>query len=93
MTSLNPEILQLTHLHTLDTGYCSALTSPPLEVCQEGSNAVRQYYTDLSNITGRNLPFATIAVLGNSMAGKTSLIRTLQSTDKKRVLTDKSSNA
>jgi len=93
MTSLNPEILQLTHLHTLQTDGCNALTSPPLEVCKKGLDTVRQYYTDLAKGAGRNLPFATIVVLGNTMAGKTSLIRTLQSTDRKRVLTDRSPNA
>jgi len=93
MTSLNPEILQLTHLSLLITHDCDALTSPPQEVCERGLDAVRQYYTDLAKGAGRNLPFATIAVLENTMAGKTSLIRTLQSTDKRRVLTDRSPNA
>jgi len=93
MTSLNPEILQLTHLESFRTDGCDALTSPPLEVCKRGLDAVRQYYTDLAKGAGRNLPFATIAVLGQTMAGKTSLIRTLQSTDRKRVLTNRSPNA
>jgi len=54
---------------------------------------VRQYYTDLAKGAGRSLPFATVAVLGNTMAGKTSLIRTLQNADKKRILTDRSPDA
>jgi len=54
---------------------------------------VRQYYTDLAKGAGKSLPFATIAVLGNTMAGKTSLIRTLQNADRKRVLTNRDPDA
>jgi len=93
MTSLNLDILQLTHLWFLNTRGCDALTSPPLEVCERGLDAVRQYYTDLAKGAGRNLPFATIAILGNTKAGKTSLVRTLQSSDRKRVLTVRGPNA
>jgi len=89
LTSLDPKILQLTQLHTLYVSDCHALTSPPLEVCERGVDAVRQYYTDLAKGAGRNLPFVTIVVLGNTMAGKTSLIRTLQNTDRTRVLTNR----
>jgi len=43
LTSLDPEILQLTQLHTLNVEECNALTSPPLEVCERGAEAVRQH--------------------------------------------------
>jgi len=93
LTSLDPKILQLTQLHELNVFDCHSLISPPLEVCKRGADSARQYYADLAKGAGRNLPFATIAVLGNTMAGKTSLIRTLQSTDRKRVLTNRGSDA
>jgi len=93
LTSLDNKILQLTQLHELKAHGCNALTSPPIEVCKRGITAVRQYYTDLAKGAGKSLPFATIAMLGNTMAGKTSLIKTLQSTDRKRVLTNRGSDA
>jgi len=48
LTSLDPEILQLTQLRRLDTLFCDALTSPPQDKCNRGVYAVRQYYQDLS---------------------------------------------
>jgi len=48
LTSLDPEIVQLTQLHTLDTDGCDALTSPPKDQCERGVDVVRQYYKDLS---------------------------------------------
>jgi len=92
-TDLSSEILQLGKLQKLNVDSCYALTSPPLEVCKRGVDTVRQYYTDLAKGAGKSLPFATIALLGNTMAGKTSLIKTLQNEDRKRVLTDRSPDA
>jgi len=93
LTSLDSKILQLSQLYTLDVLGCVSLSLPPLEVCKRGVKAVRQYYTDSAEGAGRNLPFATIAVLGNTMAGKTSLIKTLQNADRKRVLTNRGPDA
>jgi len=93
LTSLDPEILLLTKLHSLNVSGCKAITSPPLEVYRRGLDAVRQYYADLAKGAGRNLPFATIAVLGNTMAGKTSLIKTLQNAGRKRILTNRGPDA
>jgi len=93
LKSLGPEILQLTKLQRLNTDDCFYLTSPPLEVCRRGLVAVRQYFKDLAKGSGKNIPFATIAILGNTMAGKTSLIQTLQSPERKRILTDRSPEA
>jgi len=44
LKSLDSKILQLTQLHTLIIKDCVALTSPPLDVCERGLVAVRQYY-------------------------------------------------
>jgi len=93
LKSLDPEILQLTELHRLDTYGCIAFEYPPIEVCKRGLDAVKQYYQDLAKGSGKNIPFATIAVLGNTMAGKTSLIKTLQSPERKRILIDRSPKA
>jgi len=38
---------------------------------------------------GNSLPLVTIAVIGNTMARKTSLIKTLQNVDRTRVLTNR----
>jgi len=67
---------------------CKALTTPPHEVCTQGLLDIRQYYRDLAKYKGESLPLVTIVVIGNTMAGKTSLIRTLQSEERKRVLTN-----
>jgi len=48
MTSLDPEILQLTQLHTLIVDGCIPLTSPPQEICKRGVDAVKQFYTKLA---------------------------------------------
>jgi len=93
LTSLDPKIVRLAQLDTLNTDGCDALTTPPREVCKRKMEAVRQYYKDLAKGSGRSIPFSTIAVLGNTMAGKTSLIKTLQSSERKRVLTDRSLEA
>ena len=79
------------HLKTLDSGIqsmkelsdlslrsCFALSSPPLNFCMQGIDAVKQYFADLSKGVSEKLPSATVAVIGQSGAGKTSLIWTLQ---------------
>jgi len=83
----------MTELLTLNVQENKNLNSPPQEVCRRGINAVRQYYQDMAKGSGKNLPFVTIAVLGNTMAGKTSLIKTLQNPDRKRILTNRSPEA
>jgi len=85
--------LNLKKLKTLNLENCYSITSPPYEVCRQGQHAIRQYFTDMAKGRGKNFPFVTIAVIGNTMAGKTSLIRTLQSTKKERVLTNREPGA
>jgi len=66
---------------------CESLTTPPYEVCQQGAGAIKQYYTDIRNSDSVEVSMVTVAVIGQTMSGKTSLIKTLQSTDGTRVLT------
>lgn len=80
-------IANLTKLNVLDVVGCDSLQSPPMQVCEQGTNAIKQYFQDLAMGRGKSFPAATIAVMGEKMAGKTSLIRTLQSKEKKRVFT------
>jgi len=48
LTSPDPKIVQLTQLRTLDTFDCDDLTSFPQGKCERETDAVRQYYKDLS---------------------------------------------
>jgi len=84
---LTPEISDMPLLTEINTKGCESLTSPPYEVCQQGTGAIKQYYTDIKNSDSVEVSMVTVAVIGQSMSGKTSLIKTLQSTDRTRVLT------
>jgi len=89
LKDLGSSILELSNLKCLYTAGCTALVCPPYEVCGRGLSAVRQYYVDLHKGQGEVLPLVTIAVIGNTMAGKTSLITTLQNENRRRVLTER----
>jgi len=81
------KILQLTKLQKINTFESPKLKFPPIGVCEQGLNAIRQFFVDMKLGAGNNLPLVTIAVIGNTMAGKTSLIQTLQNVGRTRVLT------
>ena len=57
---------------------CRSLTSPPEAVSIQGLSALRKYFSDLDKGGKRN--FIPVTVIGRSMAGKTSLIKTIQQT-------------
>jgi len=88
ITTIPEAICNLKKLYLIGVYRCEALITPPYEVCRQGLSAIRQYYRDLAKGKGESLPLVTIAVIGNTMAGKTSLIRTLQSEERKRELTN-----
>lgn len=90
LQDLDSRILSIVSLNDLDTSLCASLRSPPYEVCQQGIDAVKQYYKDIAESSSSNIALATVVVIGRSGAGKTSLIKTLQSKTKQRVLTDRS---
>jgi len=88
LVSLNPLICKLTNLMKFNIKQCPTLTVPPLELCSQGLTAIKQYYKDFAaGGKGKILPLVTITVIGNTNAGKTSLIKTLQSEERQRVLT------
>ena len=88
LKSLDPCLLLLPHLEEVDCEGCTSLISPPYEVCMQGLQAIRKYYTDLEQSGGKKLPIVSAAVIGSRMAGKTSLINSLNS--KRRQLTYRS---
>lgn len=85
LLTIEAGVAKLPKLEELDCGGCESLKSPPYAVCKDGLRAIKKYYLDLSEDGGIELPIISIAVIGNRMAGKTSLIQTLKSG--KRVLT------
>jgi len=93
LEKMNFKILQLTKLQEIDTFECINLKSPPIGVCRSGLNAIRQFFVDMKMGAGNNLPLVTIAVIGNTMAGKTSLIQTLQNVDRTRKLTNRNAGS
>ena len=76
--SLDPRLLLLPHLEKVDCTDCTSLISPPYEVCKQGLQAIRKYYTDLEQSGGKTLPIVSATVIGHRMAGKTSLINSLK---------------
>ena len=78
LKSLDRGLFNLPNLEILDCNHCVNLQSPPYEVCEQGLGAMKKYYVDMEKGTGRNMPTISAAVIGSKMAGKTSLIWTLQ---------------
>ena len=85
LEKLHPDIVNMTNLKSVELDFCSSLVSPPHQVWSRGIQSIRQYYHDLSQGIGHQISAATVAVLGRTKAGKTSLIKTLQK--RKRELT------
>ena len=79
LQSLDPRLLLLPNLERVSCSLCTSLISPPYEVCEQGLQAIRKYYTDLKQSGGKKLPIVSAAVIGSRMAGKTSLINSLNS--------------
>lgn len=93
MTSLTPELLNMENLASLDCSICESLVSPPYAVCIEGIGVVKQYYKDIQSDGSSEVSEATVAVIGRSMSGKTSLIKTLLRSDGVRELTNRDADA
>ncbi|XP_019639911.1 PREDICTED: malignant fibrous histiocytoma-amplified sequence 1-like isoform X2 [Branchiostoma belcheri] len=55
------------------------LTKPPAEVCSQGIAAIRQYFDELERSEEVVSAHLKVVVLGETMAGKTSLVQTLES--------------
>lgn len=91
LESLDPKVLHLRTLVSLELQQCGSLRNPPYDVCLQGLAAIRQYYKDLAKGIGFNIPSATVVVIGQSLAGKTKLINTLKSEHGRRALTQRAS--
>lgn len=72
-----PRSILLLHLDELNARECFSLLEPPHFVCEAGILNMRQYYADFSK-GSHYITLATVAVIGQKMAGKTSLVRSLK---------------
>ncbi|XP_067945196.1 uncharacterized protein [Watersipora subatra] len=90
LVKINRDISQLQQLEKLFCGGCESLQSPPFAVCEQGLSAMRQYFVDLAEGSGKKLLPVPVAVVGMTGAGKSSLIRSLKSG--KRELTQRNKN-
>lgn len=78
ITSLEKDLFVLPSLEQVDCDGCYSLQTPPYEVCKQGIKDIRTYFDNLEEGVVNKLPIITGAVIGNTMAGKTSLILSLQ---------------
>ncbi|XP_019627981.1 PREDICTED: malignant fibrous histiocytoma-amplified sequence 1 homolog isoform X2 [Branchiostoma belcheri] len=76
LDALPVEIAQLTNVSGLDV-IGNPLIKPPAEVCSHGINAIRQYFHELEHSEEEVSARLKVVVLGEKMAGKTSLVQTL----------------
>ncbi|XP_067949563.1 malignant fibrous histiocytoma-amplified sequence 1 homolog [Watersipora subatra] len=77
LMALSAQILSLKNLQDLQLERCESLQSPPKNVTRQGLPAIQQYYKDLAGGKEKLLS-ATVAIIGKSKSGKTSLIKTMQ---------------
>ena len=87
LETLDSRLLKLKELESIVCHNCHTLQSPPSQVCAQGLHAIQKYYKDLEEQSEPPLiiPVISCAVIGSTMAGKTSLIESLKK--KKRTLT------
>ncbi|KAI8488277.1 hypothetical protein Bbelb_338730 [Branchiostoma belcheri] len=78
LQTLPAEIGQLSSLHHLDVRG-NPLIKPPAEVCRRGIAAIRQYFDELERSKEAISAHLKVVILGETMAGKTSLVQTLES--------------
>ncbi|XP_078696882.1 uncharacterized protein LOC144925004 [Branchiostoma floridae x Branchiostoma belcheri] len=78
LMALPVEIAQLTNISHLDVSG-NSLRKPPAEVCRQGILAIRQYFDELERSKEDVSACLKVIVLGETMAGKTSLVQTLSS--------------
>ena len=83
LVRIDDQLLQLTELGALHCRGCHSLKYPPYAVCEQGVEAVRKYFTDLRSTRGVELTSVPVAIVGQKMSGKTSLVRSLQTGSRK----------
>ena len=76
LETLDSRLLKLKELESIVCHNCHSLQSPPSQVCAQGLHAIQKYYKDLEEQSEPPLiiPVISCAVIGSTMAGKTSLI-------------------
>ena len=82
-------VFRLPKLEVINFEGCKSITSPPDGVRKQGISAIRKYFTDLEKGGKKN--FVPVTVIGQAMAGKTSLIKSMQQT--KRYLSHRSNDS
>lgn len=78
LESIDKNLLHLNNLKDLPTTRCTSLKDPPYAVCKQGLTAIRRYFHDLIAEQGIKLPVIPLAIIGNLMAGKTSIAKSLK---------------
>ena len=77
---ISADVCQLPKLREIGLKSCDSLVSPPVGVSKQGLAAILKYFTDLEK-DGKKT-FIPVTVIGRSMAGKTSLIRSMQMSER-----------
>ncbi|XP_067932882.1 malignant fibrous histiocytoma-amplified sequence 1 homolog [Watersipora subatra] len=85
LEKIESAVLELKSLVRLECRGCENLKVPPYSVCEQGINAIRKFFVDLAADKPVKLVEVPVAVIGNTLSGKTSLFRTLKTG--KRALT------
>ncbi|XP_067932909.1 malignant fibrous histiocytoma-amplified sequence 1 homolog [Watersipora subatra] len=85
LEKIESAVLEMKSLVHLDCRGCENLKVPPYSVCKQGIDAIRKFFVDLAAEKPVKLVEVPVAVIGNTLSGKTSLFRTLKTG--KRVLT------
>ncbi|XP_067932948.1 malignant fibrous histiocytoma-amplified sequence 1 homolog [Watersipora subatra] len=85
LLKIESAVQEMKSLIRLDCGGCENLKEPPYSVCQQGIAAIKKFFVDFAADKPVKLVEVPIAVIGNTMSGKTSLFRTLKAG--KRTLT------
>ena len=83
---ISADVCRLPKLRRIELDGCYSLVSPPVGVSKQGLSAMLKYFTDLEKDGKKN--FIPVTVIGRSMAGKTSLVRSMQMSE--RILSNRS---
>ncbi|XP_019614111.1 PREDICTED: malignant fibrous histiocytoma-amplified sequence 1 homolog [Branchiostoma belcheri] len=76
LQTLPAKFAQLSSLRDLDVSD-NPLIKPPVEVCRQGIAAIKQYFDEVERSEEKTSAHLKVVVLGEKMAGKTSLVQTL----------------
>ena len=77
---MSADVCRLPKLTTIELDGCHSMVSPPVGVIKQGLVAMLKYFTDLEKDGKKS--FVPVTVIGRFMAGKTSLIRSMQMSER-----------